>query len=447
MATFNDLAVELQETIWELVLPERGIHWIQIEGIPHEPKYIRESIRMTEWHNFDSLPDKCNDVYQIRQRHPDFNSRAQIKDHESGPFFRYLLTTVPAVLGKSQQGDDSSIGQVDGNEQQSEAHNGADEVAYTHRCRQLSTYTQLTVLLSTCRLSRLVSMRRIEADRDCSWLLHRSMGPLYRPRPMDVWRAQYSNDDDDDSEKVPYGSPSRSYRDWDKLTPRIHTLDLAVFRLHDSQGRATPLLRYAPWQYSIETGMHSTTFAAFMRVGIEWHASWAMPAGRDELRPHAIQAIVRMMTLRRFPAHIYWLVDGVPRPNWKQDYPAAISEIFTSRIASMKDSALEELKVTWELSEEKRMALLADYHLGQEFEANGRRYYIVGLVIRNYSLAETALLNEVGLGTNGPFLGGADLWPEALRDPIQLAHKVMDNDSGNLGTFKPVSFMLSWEPM
>jgi hypothetical protein len=40
MPVFNDLAIELQEAIWKLVLPtssSRGVHWVEVEGVPHEP--------------------------------------------------------------------------------------------------------------------------------------------------------------------------------------------------------------------------------------------------------------------------------------------------------------------------------------------------------------------------------------------------------------------------
>jgi hypothetical protein len=59
MAIFNDLAIELQEAIWELVLPtSRGVHWIEVEGIPQEPEYVRESIRITQSYRFDRMPQK-----------------------------------------------------------------------------------------------------------------------------------------------------------------------------------------------------------------------------------------------------------------------------------------------------------------------------------------------------------------------------------------------------
>ena len=49
MAIFNDLAVELQEAIWKLVVPaSRGVHWVEIDSIPHKPDFIRDSIRMTQ---------------------------------------------------------------------------------------------------------------------------------------------------------------------------------------------------------------------------------------------------------------------------------------------------------------------------------------------------------------------------------------------------------------
>ena len=48
MAIFSDLAIELQEAIWKLVLPaSRGVHWVEIDGIPHKLDFIRDSIRMT----------------------------------------------------------------------------------------------------------------------------------------------------------------------------------------------------------------------------------------------------------------------------------------------------------------------------------------------------------------------------------------------------------------
>lgn len=437
MAKFNDLAVELQEAIWELVLPHtRGVHWIEVEGIPHEPEFVRDSIRMTQWHKFDRIPETRDAVYYAQQRHPRFSERAEAKTDESGPFFRHLLTTVPAVFGRPGPDDDDD----DGSKQL--PYDRADEIAYTRRCRQLSTYTQVSTLLSTCRLSRLVAQQHMRDNSNCSWALHRSMGPLYRPRPMDVWEAQYGH------EKTPPAVIS-SLDGAEVLAPRIHALDLAVFRLHDSHGRATPLLRQAAWQYGVETPCHGTTFACFDRVGIEWHPSWGSTAGgrAELLRPENVQAFVRVMQVAHFPSFLYWIVDGVPRPDWGRDYPGVVKEIFEERMAQEKKQVLEHLSRHWEQSDREREAMLADHHLGQEFKASGRRYYIVFVAFGMFTRDLRRRLRAAGLGHTAPFPGGEDLWPEALREPARLAYDVMRDESANLGTYQTTSYILSWEPI
>ncbi|KAF1951993.1 hypothetical protein CC80DRAFT_495629, partial [Byssothecium circinans] len=436
MAIFNDLAVELQEAIWELVLPaSRGVHWIEVEGIPHDPEFIRDSIRLTQWHKFDRMPETHDDVYRSRQENPEFNTRAKTIKEESSPFFRRLLTTVPAVFGRSGLDDNALDHEFDSFLQR----DLTDEIAYTHRCRKLSTYYQIAALLSICRLSRYIAERYIQDNSKCSWPVHRSMGSLYRPRPMYFWEAQYSGG------QIP---PVLRNRDcWQVLPPRIHTLDLVIFRLHDSQGRATPLLRHAPWQYYIERFTHGTSFACFDRVGFEWHPSWATAGGRGELRSQNVKAFVRTMQVAHNPATLYWLVDGVPRPDWKRDYPAVIGKIFAERMAEAKHGALEHLTTHWELSNQEQTAMLADHHLGQEFEANGRRYYIVFVVIDPFVQKERYQLDKAGLGYSGPFPGSAAIWPEALREPVRLAYDVYYDDSSNMGVSKDPSYILSWEPI
>ncbi|KAK7705527.1 hypothetical protein SLS64_007894 [Diaporthe eres] len=436
MAKFNDLAVELQEAIWELVLPQaRGVHWVEVEGIPHEPDFVRDSIRMAQWHRFDCMPETHDSVYYARQRHPRFSERAKAKTDESGPFFRHLLTTVPAVFGRpGPDDDDDGSGQL--------PYDRDDEIAYTRRCRQLSTYTQISTLLSTCRLSRLVAQQRIRDDSNHSWPLHRSMGPFYRPRPMEVWEAQYGCD------KAP--TVITNCDGAEVLAPQIHALDLVVFRLHDSQGRATPLLRQAAWQYGVETPCHGTTFACLDRVGIEWHPSWgsSTAGGRGELlRPENVQAFVRVMQVAHFPSYLYWIVDGVPRPDWGRDYPAVVRDVFEERMAQEKAHVLEHLSRHWEQSDHERGLMLADHHLGQEFEANGRRYYIVFVAFSMFTRDLRRRLRMAGLGHHAPFPGGEDLWPEALRDPARLAYDVMRDNSSNMGTYQSTSYILSWEPI
>jgi hypothetical protein len=423
MAVFNDLAIELQEAIWELVLPtssSRGVHWVEVEGVPHNPDFVRDSVRMTQQYKFDRIPETNDEVWHQRQLRSDFNRRAEESKHESSPFFRHLLTTVPAVFGLNDNKDLQP--------------HLADEIAETYRCRQLSTYTQMTTLLSVCWLSRNVAKRYIQDNCKYSWPIHRSMGPLYRPRPMDVWEIQYGG------EKNP---PVATKNDWQLLAPQIHTLDLVVFRLHDSQGRATPLLRHAPWQYWIEQPMHGYTFACFDRIGIEWHASWNTWGGRHELRSENVQAFVRQMQNDHPSPTLYWLVDGVPRLNW-DDYPAAVRDIWAAWMAEDRDKVLKHLDMHWPGD---HAAMVADHHLGQEFEANGRRYYIVFVVSYDFEIEEEEQLDKAGLGCRGPFPGSAAIWPEVLREPVRLARDVFIDGSKNLGTRPNSSYILSWEPI
>jgi hypothetical protein len=431
MAIFNDLAIELQEAIWELVLPgsRRGVHWVEIEGIPHDPEFIRDSIRMTQWCKFDHIPETHSDVWHSRQFNPEFHRRAEQSKHASSPFFRHLLTTVPAVFGQSGSNDNKDF-QPD----------LVDEIAETYRCRQLSTYSQIATLLSVCQLSRYIAKRYIQDNSKCSWPIRRSLGPLYRPRPMDTWEIQYSGD----KNPPPVATKHKS---WQLLRPRIHTLDLVVFRLHDSQGRATPLLRHAPWQYWIEKAHHRQTFGCFDRIGLEWHALWATRRGRNELRSENVEALVRQMQGQHFPATLYWLVDGVPRPKWGSDYPAVVRDIWAGHMAEQKDNVLEHLDEHWKLKPTEHAALLADHHLEQEFEANGRRYYIVFVVLCNFGEKEREQLDKAGLGYSGPFPGSAAIWPEALREPVRFARDVIGGNSHHLGTLTISSYILSWEPI
>ncbi|KAJ4330952.1 hypothetical protein N0V87_009536 [Didymella glomerata] len=428
MAIFSDLAVELQEAIWKLVLPaSRGVHWVEVDGIPHEPDFIRDSIRMTEWYKFDRIPETHSGIYNLRAANPEFNIRVRANEteEESSPFFRHLLTTAPAVFGRPGPDEDSE-------ELQSDL---ADEIAYTARCRQLSTYSQITALLTACRLSRSIAHQYIQNNRKCSWPIRRSMGMAYRPRPMEVWEAQYGDNDP---------PVTRSHASWQVLRPQIHALDLVVFRLHDKNGRATSLLKHAPWQYWIEQFTHDSTFACFDRVGIEWHPSWGSVGGRGELRPGNVQAFVRTMVVSHFPVTLYWLVDGVPRPDWDR-YPV-VRDIFAKRMAEQEGAVSQHLNEHWNLKPEDHAAF-SDHYLGQEFEANGRRYYIVFIVSHQFDEEDRDELNKAGLGWRGPFPGSAALWPEALREPVRHAYDIHQEDWANLGTYKNFTYILSWEPI
>ncbi|KAF2997911.1 hypothetical protein E8E13_004679 [Curvularia kusanoi] len=434
MAIFNDLAIELQEAIWELVLPtSRGVHWIEVEGIPQDPDFIRDSIRMTQACKFDRMPETDSDVYYSRQFNPEFQKRSEAAQ-ESSAFFRFLLTTVPAAIGQSESIRSGNL--------ESEL---ADEIAYTNRCRRLSTYSQIATLLSLCRLSRSIALRYIQANRKCSWPIRRSKGSLYRPRSMEEWETQYNANMNSSSPSTP--EVSLRHSSWQLLRPRIHTLDLVVLRLHNSQGQATSLLKHGPWQYWIEQTMHRTTFGCFDRIALEWHPSWGSVGGRGELRPGNVQAIVQQMVREHFPATLYWLVDGVPRPNWKQDYPAVVRKIFADRIAANKKALAEHLNTHWHLDHGEFKEMLSDQRLDQEFEANGRRYYIVFVVFSQFNEKEQKQLNKAGLGWRGPFPGSASMWPQELVEPVRLAYDICVGGYRNLATYKPFSVILSWEPI
>lgn len=435
MAIFNDLAVELQEAIWTLVLPARGIHWIEVEGIPHEPAFVRESISMTEWFNFDHAPE-THDAWDIRQDWPGYHDRAEAKynRHEySGAFFRRLFTTVPAVFGRDGESDSAAAASADDG-----------EVAYLRRCRQVSTYTQMATLLSVCRLSRLVAQRRIYDEEKISWPIHRSLGPHYRPRPIQAWKDQYSDDKDDDN------NVKDKEKEVQPLVPRIHAVDLVILRVHDRHGQPTPLLRHAAWQYGIEAFLcYGITFACFNSVGIEWHPSFAEPRGLENLRPSNVGAIVHLMHGGHSPSYPCWLIDGVPRPNWQRggDYPAVVGEIFDERLSHGRHYTLRNLRNHWPwLSEDEKAAMAAEHHLGQEWEANGRRYYIVFVVIQQFFSDDRQLLKQAGLGLSGPFPGGAEMWPEALRVPARVIQEAME-ESSNLDHVCSHSLIISWEPI
>lgn len=265
---------------------------------------------------------------------------------------------------------------------------------------------------------------------------------------MEEWETQYNANMNSASPLSPLNpSVSARHSSWQLLLPRIHTLDLVVLRLHNSQGQATSLLKHGPWQYWIEQSMHGTTFGCFDRIALEWHPSWGTVGGRGELRPGNVQAIVQQMVREHSPALLYWLVDGVPRPNWKQDYPAVVRKIFANRIAANKKDVVEHLNTHWHLDHSDYKALLSDHRLDQEFEANGRRYYIVFVVSSQFDEKEEKQLNKAGLGWRGPFPGSASMWPQELVEPVRLAYDIIRGGYRNLATYKTFSIILSWEPI
>lgn len=276
---------------------------------------------------------------------------------------------------------------------------------------------------------------------DISWPIHRSMGSRHRPRPLSVWQDQYG-----DNAAIPRPDDDGHDVQVQQLAPRIHALDLVVLRLHDRQGRPTPLLQHAAWQYGIEAvRSYGTVFACFDRRGIEWHSSFAT-SHHEHLRAGSVEAVVRLSAGDHFPSFLYWLVDGVRRPDWRHDYPAVVEEIFAERMARSKDKVFSHLDYHWELSDEEKTAMLADHHLGQEFEANGRRYYIVFVASQRFDSEERRLLRKAGLEHSASFPGSAKMWPKALHEPVRAARYAMKK-SRNFGMWSSISLILSWEPI
>jgi hypothetical protein len=178
-------------------------------------------------------------------------------------------------------------------------------------------------------------------------------------------------------------------------------------------------LRDVPEQYWIERATHGTTFACLDRVGLEWHLSWGTAGGRGELGPRNVQAFIREMQVAHFPATLYWLVDGVPCPDWNRNYSAVVQDIFAEPMAKAKDNVSEHLDRHWKSSPEDHAALLVDHYLGQEFEANGCGYYIVFVASGQFLEEERDQLDKAKLGCSGPFPGSAAMWLGALREPAE----------------------------
>lgn len=435
MARFNDLPIEIQTQIWELVLPYRGgMHWVEFEGVPRSPEAIRESLERTRI-LFD------NNELRIKNRGTVWKSEGwrkhfwkRLEDEDFGtPFFDYIYTIVPSVWGSSRDTELDLTDRADTLPQEV-----VDEIVRTRRCRQLSTYTQIATLLLTCRISRLTALGHLEKIKSkCEWWLCRGVGPMHRPRPLNVWAQQYEN-------------VETNTRDgYQVLVPTIYAvLDLVVLRLHTTSGYPTPTLRYAHYQLFPEAyGRKVQKLPFYDRVGIEWHPLWATPEGRKEFCEDGIEHIIRLSGSHGiFTTRFYLLVDGIPRPRWDEHVPA-IPAAFARVIEKKRENFFENL---WSEVEDREILMLEsyssteNYDLHHEFEANGRRYYIVFVVADwhcEFSIEESFL--DPALNWDGPFPGGEDLWPEALRAPARLAYDVRNS----LHVNDDYSFILSWEPI
>jgi hypothetical protein len=440
MAIFDDLPVELQESIWELVFPRYGgIHWIDVEGNPHSTKAIRETLVRVHRHfndnertclsfcGCDSGNPKEHEIYE------NYVWAKSCRGDFSTPYFELLYPIVPSVWGRAGSSE-SDIDQDCSNLGQS-----ASEVIDTRRCRQLSTYTQITSLLSTCISSRRCAVRWLESDildqrgylGRGRWSLGRGEGLNNRPRPLGVWKEQY---------ETPGIAPPKRQKP-EAILPTVRIIsDLVVFRLHTAFGNPTTTLKHNVFQLQTERIYNQPPMISeFKRVGIEWNPLWATEGGQDAFNINAMKGIHHLPN-RCGPEQFYWLVEGAPRPQW-EDYPSCIPAAYSFLIDRLDLTDFETERVTevtpGEMLRDSFPSSFPKQHdLYHDLEANGRRYYIVFMFTHecrfDYLYKYLSVVDDGGvfLGDTFPspdvcwsdlFPGGKDLWPKALHDPVEFA--------------------------
>lgn len=428
MARLSDLPSELQAVIWTLVLPYRGgIHWIEFEGIPHPDHIIHQTLEWTHKLFDDDEPDLHQNILG-RSYKPAYRDHYQ-RLYPGTLFFQDVHATIPSVYGMSK----GPLGNVT-------TQKLLDEITDTQRCRRLSIYTQVTTLLSICRSSRFAASKYLK-ERSCdgSWPIYRGSGPLHKPRHLNIWKQQYQFKDMNSAIR---NVPQTAH----VLKPAICAgLDLVVFRLHTASGYPKEVLKHASYQMT-PYYRGEPTVPAFDRIGLEWHPLWSTEAGRKELCEEAVSEMVSLIgNLQSVTAQLYWLVDGIPRQQWDQ-YPAAIPAAFSRVIELRKSHILKN----WQKDQAWIDRLLMHHDLQQEFEANGRRYYVV-FVLTDWTGAYASLEKsflDPALDWDGPFPGGESLWPEALHAPVRVASNVQRSRlHNNLCTDQACSYVLSWEPI
>ena len=249
MASFSDLPFELQTDIWTLVLPyQGGVHWVEFEGVPHPTHLVKKSLEWTHSLFGDKEPgDSENQIAQYD--HPEYNDYClKIGDSQgqSSMFFHYLYTSVPSVYGKSKGPQENELTQ-----------DVLDEIAATRRCRNLSTYSQVSTLLMTCQTSRVAALDYLrKMIPNGAWPLFRGAGPMYRPRTLSTWKQQY------ESIGMCPDNP-------DRLVPTMcGPMDLVVYRLHTSSGYPKDILKHA--YYQMKSHYYADSFPSYDRIGIEW---------------------------------------------------------------------------------------------------------------------------------------------------------------------------------
>jgi len=168
MACFSDLPFELQIEIWTLVLPFRGgVQWVEFEGIPQPSHIISQSLK---WNQdlFDGREPNNLENSVMKYENQDYKRYAEGLDRSS-LFFKSLYTIIPSFHGNFKRSEDVVSQEV------------KDEIIATQRCRQLSTYTLVTTLLSTCQTSRLAALNFLnKMIPNAAWPIYRGTGCMHR---------------------------------------------------------------------------------------------------------------------------------------------------------------------------------------------------------------------------------------------------------------------------
>lgn len=432
MAGFSDLPFELQTEIFMLALPPRGgVHWVELEGRPLPYDDVRKGLHHAR-ELFDPKPQPGHLLHaHVMGKDYGYQAHTDWKEEHgdrSTTFFQHVYYTVPSVWGQSK--GPAQIGLED-----ELAPEIVDEILDTRRCRQLSTYTQVAALLSTCRSSRWSALTYlIKMEPNLAVGVRRGTGPLSRPRPLRTWQRQYEH-----LEQSPKGITVGN-----NIVPTIcPTLDLVVLRLHTSSGYPTPTLQDA-WQLQPESLAHAyfNSVPVFPRMGFEYRPLWSTSEGREEFCDQAIRTIISLSGIKcQLSTQLYWLVDGIPRPRWDQYHPA-IPATFNRLIEDAQGRIFRNCTIR---HDKKRMARLLEHHnLHQEFEANGRRYYVVFVVTRwrsEYYVDQSSL--DPAVDWDGLFPGGEAIWPVPLHEPVRLAYDINEHTATN----RPCTTILSWEPI
>jgi hypothetical protein len=243
-----------------------------VEGFPHSTKAIHENLARVRRH-FNDVERTCLSICGCTSGNPedydiykDYVRAKRCRGDFTTPYFEHLYPIVASVWGRAGS-EESDI-----DHDCSDLGQSADEVTDTRRCRQLSTYTQITSLLSTCISPRRCALRWLEREiPEGQWSFFQGAGLNYRPRPLCVWKEQY---------ETPRIAPPEKQQAEELVPGAYITSDLIIFRLHTAFGNPTTTLKHNLFQLQTEaTPNQPPMIASYKRIGIEWKPLWATEGG------------------------------------------------------------------------------------------------------------------------------------------------------------------------